>query len=132
MTKRAKRLVALGVLLALGIVLAACQARDGGGVAWSVVWPPVLALIGGVAGRAFVPYLLSGFKIVQTERDWSAWPPFEPVYLTTFATSAIGYAILLATVMGAFEALVGLGIREAIAVGYGLADLTRKATKPIG
>jgi len=117
---------AVGALLALGFTRAA---QDVPVFTWAAAWPPLLSLVGGVAGRAFLPYILTGLKVVQDEKTWAAWPKFEPVYVTTFLASAIGYAVILATVMGVFERLLGLTIREAAAVGYGLADLTREVTK---
>jgi len=120
----------LGVPLLLALLLAGCSADARPGLDWAASWPTLVGLVAGVAGRAFIPYLLAGFKAVNAEKSWAAWPRFEPQYITTFLASAVGYVVLLATVMGAFEALTSMAVREAIAVGYGLADLTRKATKP--
>lgn len=128
MSPRVRRLVVLGLPFVLAlIVLAGCQA-EGLRINWIAVWP-LVALTGGVAARAIIPYFMAAFKAVNAEKSWQAWPRFEPQYITTFLISAVGYVVLLATVMGAFEALTDMAVREAIAVGYGLADLTRKAAK---
>lgn len=86
------------------------------------------ALALGCLLRAGVPYVLGGLQAIG-ENGWSAWPKFEPKYVTTFATAIVLYAVALVTVPGAAQMLADLPVVPAVAVGYGGGDLVREGAK---
>jgi hypothetical protein len=98
-------------------------------------WTQFLIALGALAGgcvlRAMVPYVLSGFQIVGEEGSWKAWPRFEPKYVTTFGTAIVIYAVALATVPNAVEALMELPIVPAISLGYSGGALVREGVKVV-
>lgn len=92
---------------------------------------PFAGLLVGVVLRALLPYWIAA---LEQARDTGEMPRFDAkTYLVPPIASLLicvtGYAVILATVPGAFQELAGLSFVAASAIGYAGSDILRQGQK---
>ena len=95
----------------------------------------ITLLITGLVLAAFVPYLRKSLQLVDAANDWSAWPRFEPRYVTGFALSAIAFGVSLIFSPGTWTELAAMPWWAVVGFASGgtlLGDQAGKATGKAG
>ena len=91
---------------------------------------PFGALVLGCALRYLLPYVTTGFQAIR-DGGWSAWPKFEPAYLSGFVLGVLGFVVTFVTSQGAVEALMAMPFTAAVLLGYSGGEAAREVVKLI-
>lgn len=90
---------------------------------------PFLGLLLGCAMRTLLPYLVTGLELIAKKNSFSAWPKFEPAYLSAFILAVMGYGVTLAAAPGAWGAVLLMDFVQAVAYAYTGQSLARLVVK---